>query len=370
MDYSRIGALLDKEVFDPYEAELFLEAETALRQNLFERFMSELMTPGVNPSTGLPKEETMETLEATWWLFDSEQDMDTMAVTAEDTIAAIVAKLQVKPFVNRDGNPVLFLARFEMPKYGEVPTKAEPPDGITTILLVDFLGGFPLDCIELLAIITELTTLPTDIIVQNADRGVVGPIPENFFAWPRPDQVLINFTALAEQRCVWMATNMKDEPVPSNLHWWVRAFLGNLAGDPTGEKYPIPGEFVALAIRMMPDKPWGGQQSSPFLYSGNYLDTPFYTSGIITEVLDPVAPATYNTYMVQWRKTVGAPTGIIEVRPSDFAEYRVGDRVAILKDVASTKTTQLWKDDDMFTPEEMWQICPITFYGDLAGQST
>jgi hypothetical protein len=49
--------------------------------------------------------------------------------------------------------------------------------------------------------------------------------------------------------------------------------------------------------------------------------------------------------------------------PSDFAEYRVGDRVTILKDIGTTKTSQLWKDEDMETAGETWQAVPVTFYG-------
>jgi hypothetical protein len=69
---------------------------------------------------------------------------------------------------------------------------------------------------------------------------------------------------------------------------------------------------------------------------------------------------------VAWRKDE------ITARPSDFAEYRVDDRVTILKDVATEKKTQLWKDDDMqyfggkkeIAPKDItWQIIPLTFYG-------
>jgi hypothetical protein len=61
--------------------------------------------------------------------------------------------------------------------------------------------------------------------------------------------------------------------------------------------------------------------------------------------------------MVQWRKK------IMEVNPTDFAEYEVKDRVTILKDVATEKQSQLWKDDDMKTFGETWMIAPIGFYG-------
>ena len=79
--------------------------------------------------------------------------------------------------------------------------------------------------------------------------------------------------------------------------------------------------------------------------------------GGVTEVIEPTDEAPYPTYKVQWRKDEVTAT------PSDFAEYKVGDRVTILKDVATTKQSQLWKDDDMKEFGENWMIVPITFYG-------
>ena len=123
------------------------------------------------------------------------------------------------------------------------------------------------------------------------------------------------------------------------------------------KKWPVPGEFLSLGVRMMPDVPWGHQKSSPFIWSGHFVDTVYYTSAVITEVIAPDNNFLYPRYMVQWRKDV------IQVNPSDFAEYRVDDRVTILKDVSTTKQSQLWKDDDMKQFGDTWQIVPITFYG-------
>ena len=112
------------------------------------------------------------------------------------------------------------------------------------------------------------------------------------------------------------------------------------------------------------------------------MDTIWYTGGRITEVIEPedegedVGKFPWKTYKVKWR---GVEVNVI---PTDFAEYRgpvdvdtPGDRITILKDVATEKTSQLWKDDDMKPdtavtgddPDKTfigpWQICPITFYG-------
>lgn len=109
---------------------------------------------------------------------------------------------------------------------------------------------------------------------------------------------------------------------------------------------------------MMPDKPWGHQKSSPFIYSGNWVDTVYYSGAVIKEIQEPTDDTPYSTYAVTWRGK-----DIENVRPSDFAEYQVGDRVTILKDVATDKKTQIWKDDDIKAFGDTWVICPITFYG-------
>jgi hypothetical protein len=48
---------------------------------------------------------------------------------------------------------------------------------------------------------------------------------------------------------------------------------------------------------------------------------------------------------------------------TDFAEYKKGDRVTILKDVATKKDSELWKDEDMEKfDEEVWRVVPLTYY--------
>ena len=114
----------------------------------------------------------------------------------------------------------------------------------------------------------------------------------------------------------------------------------------------------------MPDVPWGKQKSSPFLYSGNWLDTVYLSGAIIKKVNAPTDAAPYPTYDVQWRKDT-----IEQVVPSDFSEYLKVDRVCLLKDVETDKTSQLWKDDDMQADNAKtalqggkWVIAPLGFY--------
>jgi hypothetical protein len=190
--------------------------------------------------------------------------------------------------------------------------------------------------------------------------GAAAPMPTKFFQWPEEDKILVNTTAIVSKDVKWFAKNLSGEQKPER-HRWLRINL-TAGSEEFPNKYPVPGEFMGLGVRMMPDKPWGKQESSPFLYSGNWMDTVYYTSAVVQGINEPTDEEPYSTYDVKWRES-GAKGSSITVRPSDFAEYKVGDRVTILKDVATTKKTQLWKDEDMDTFGDTWMIAPIGFYG-------
>lgn len=302
-------------------------------------------------------EEEEDTLEPTFWVLDREPRMDDLATTEGDNLKKMQDDLKIFPFQDRDGNDRLFLARFEFPKNGEefqFPEAVFAEDKTKAGGWIDFLAGFPVDCCEMLLAIGEYSTRPDKIYVKDGEGKAAAPVPEKFFIWPENDKILFNLTALSTPNVgKIMADNLEGEPKPDNAHFWFRVNLGNVPG----QKWPIPGEFLGLGIRMMPDKPWGKQKSSPFIWSGNWMDTVFYSGAVITEIIDPTDEIPYPTYKVRWRKDE------ITVNPSDFAEYQVGDRVTILKDVSADKTTQLWKDDDTKEPKDTWQIVPITFYG-------
>ena len=302
------------------------------------------------------KERAAQTLEPTWWVMDREPGMDDLAGDGSiDVLAAMKDKLKIFPFQDLAKKDRLFLARFEFPKYGEdfqyigaVFASGEVAGWI------DFLGGFPVDCVEMLVAIGEYSSKADQVSVKEGSDKVAAPMPEKFFAWPDKDKVMFNLTALPTKNAGKMlAPNLEGEPKPAKVHWWFRV---NLV-DQDKKKWPVPGEFVGLGVRMMPDKPWGKQQSSPFIYSGHWMDTMFYTGAVIKEVIAPTDTVPYSTYTVQWRKVV------VTANPSDFTLYKVGDRVTIVKDVATDKKSQLWKDDDMKIFGATWMIAPITFYG-------
>ena len=310
--------------------------------------------------------------------------MDDLAEGSVEILTEMKADLEIYPFQDTDGNDRLFLARFEFVKYEE---SSQFPDAVDEgqAAFIDFLAGFPIDCVEMLVFIGELSSKSKEdedskVNVQPG-TSVVPPVPHGdgpFFRWPEEDKILLNLTAIVTKNVGKIfAPNLTGELKPSSSKWWFRC---QLAG---GEvKFPVPGEFGGLGVRMFPGMYWGRQKSSPFVYSGNFLDTIWYSSGAITEVIEPetedeetAGKFPWNTYKIKWR---GEEVLTI---PTDFAEYRgpvdedtPGDRICILKDVGTEKTSQLWLDEDMkaetaCTPDEPkefigpWAVAPICFYG-------
>lgn len=90
-------------------------------------------------------------------------------------------------------------------------------------------------------------------------------------------------------------------------------------------KWPMPGEFIGLLARPFPYHAWWYQETSPFVYAGNWIETNHYTSGVITEVLPPLEDTVTPVYKCLVR-------GVEQnIAASDFYGYEVGDRVAIIR---------------------------------------
>ena len=268
--------------------------------------------------------EPTETLEPTWWVMDREPEMDDLAGTSGEVLQKMKDDLKIFPFQDTEKNDRLFLARFEIPKHGESFQFSEAvfaTEGVVAWL--DFLAGFPVDCVEMLVLIGEYSTQADKVTVKDGAGKPAAPVPDKFFEWPEKDKVMFNLTGIPTKNVAKMlAPNLEGESKPAKVHWWFRV---NLA-DQDSKKWPVPGEFLGLGVRMFPDKPWGKQKSSPFIWSGNWMDTVFLSSAVIKEVNDPTDNVLYSTYTVTWHGQE-----IKDVRPSDFCEYRVGDRVTVLK---------------------------------------
>lgn len=90
-------------------------------------------------------------------------------------------------------------------------------------------------------------------------------------------------------------------------------------------KWPLPGEFIGLLAKPWPSHVWWFQKTSPLLYSGNWFETNYYTSGIIIEILQPPEGSIGLVYKCVVRGVE------VCIASSDFYGYSLGDRVAILR---------------------------------------
>src|SRR5271157_2576073 len=267
------------------------------------------------------REDEDDDLGPTWWIMYSEKGMDDIATQAGASLQAMVKALGIHPFQTRAGQDRLFVARFEFPIFGadfKYPEAVFVTDQVVSGF-IDFLGGVPLDDCEMLVAIGQYSSKADLVTALPGDGKVSAPVPQKFFQWPDKNKILYNLTALpVKDFAQQIAKGLSDQPAPTNAHFWFRVNLTATAADGNPPKWPVPGEFLALGVRMMPDRPWGipGQLSSPFMYAGHWCDTVFYTSGVITEVIDPTADTPYPTYKIRGRTTQAAQDGIVTATPS------------------------------------------------------
>jgi hypothetical protein len=89
--------------------------------------------------------------------------------------------------------------------------------------------------------------------------------------------------------------------------------------------WPVPGELVVMQAKPFPTHVWWFQETSPLLYSGNWVETNHYSSGIVVEKLDPPEGSYGHAYKVNVR-------GVdLYLLATDFFEYEVGERVAVIR---------------------------------------
>lgn len=131
----------------------------------------------------------------------------------------------------------------------------------------------------------------------------------------------------------------------------------------------VPGEFVGILARSLASPPhvWWFQESNPFVYAGNWVETKSFSSGEITEVTLEAA------------RTVGSVGNEYKVKiqgcevicySTDFFTYAVGERVAILKidNLGKAEKSFTWLDQthlkstDKGQVKDQYIIAPITYY--------
>jgi hypothetical protein len=160
------------------------------------------------------------------------------------------------------------------------------------------------------------------------------------------------------------SSKMKQYPEDVKPKKWMRYWIHK---DST---LPVPGEFIGILCRPVacPPHVWWFQESSPFVYAGNWVETGNLTSGVVT-VVTLEADRTDGKIGNQYRVKIQGCEVIIEA--SDFLVYAVGDRVAVLKlDSIVTAATKsftwldqpTFKSTDNLTEKITYLILPATFY--------
>ena len=132
---------------------------------------------------------------------------------------------------------------------------------------------------------------------------------------------------------------------------------------------PVPGEFIGILCRPLASPPhvWWFQESAPFLYAGNWMETQYLTSGLIVSVTleaDRTDGGVGNAYTV---KIQGVS---VIIYSTDFFSYSAGDRVAVLKTGSMTMATKAFssfqqtsmKKVDEYVVKSTYVIIPATYY--------
>lgn len=161
------------------------------------------------------------------------------------------------------------------------------------------------------------------------------------------------------------------EPIPESAYTkdvkpkgWLRLWIKR------EDTFPIPGEFIGFACKpvVAPPHCWWFQETIPFVYAGNWVDTRNLTSGVITEVTEDVEHPNGTTCTKYKIKIHGIE---LTVFSSDFVVYEVGKRVAVLKlqsiedssEKAFTFVDQKTFGDPVKDKEEVnYVVIPMTFF--------
>jgi hypothetical protein len=145
---------------------------------------------------------------------------------------------------------------------------------------------------------------------------------------------------------------------------WMRYWINR------DSKLPVPGEFIGILCRPVAAPPhvWWFQESSPFVYAGNWMETGNLTSGVVTAVTDEDDRDDEGIGNLYTIKIQGCT---VQVEATDFCSYAVGDRVALVKlDTILTEATKsftwldqlYFNDGDKDTIITNYVIAPLTFY--------
>jgi hypothetical protein len=249
--------------------------------------------------------------------------------------------------------------------------------------LPDTIDKQPIDPATLEDKFKPITKTPTEIFSPNKDINGVNHAGQNYcygrhliesaYLLPKTPEPSQN-TSNSEGTAAYAPTANRDvEPHSSPMakyleevkpKLWMRYWIHK---DST---MPVPGEFIGILCKpvAIPPHVWWFQESTPFLYAGNWMETGNLTSG---EVIAVTREADRPEGSIGDEYSVLIQGCMVTIYPSDFLSYEVGDRVAILKvDSTTTKADKsftwldqvTFKDTDEGTVQTKHIIIPATFY--------
>jgi hypothetical protein len=167
-----------------------------------------------------------------------------------------------------------------------------------------------------------------------------------------------------DDRVEFLSKKMEKYPETVEPKTWMRFWIKKT------DTLPVPGEFIGILTRPVacPPHVWWFQESSPFLYAGNWMETNNLTSGVVTVV---TAEGDRTDGGIGSLYTVKIQGCAVQVEATDFYDYKVGDRVAVLKldSTATTPTTSFtWlnqthlKAADEGAAKSNYLLVPCTFF--------
>ncbi len=310
-----------------------------------------------------------------WYLRETTDIILELDIPDDASISLLLDRIDIKPVKvlhdpadMKSGVETLYEMRYEtLVPGGSLQYPTDMPDEVRAYL--DENAGFAhlgtidlyfgqICSVEIMTMVGEETGAGVgEATCEDGGVGMFPPTPSVFFVGPGIE--ISSYTGAKNSIFIQFGVEGFPGEQPSGKGFlnynWARLYLTN---DFT---WPTPGEFLGMAIKPMPNKPWYYQLKSPFLYTANWFETEYYSSGIVTTIYDEGDPegigSTGKTYKIRIKDQSG-----VLAKSSDFAVYAVGERVALVKQIDSTSQSHKWTELGDF--ETSWVIYPITFYED------
>jgi len=192
--------------------------------------------------------------------------------------------------------------------------------------------------------------LITQTGLKTGGQGTVSPVAGGKVIPPMPASfdetvggvLLLTTSQVQGDNAEYKPSNTGSIGEIEDPHVWLQYML---PGDSTDI---VPGEFVGIICQPWLPHCWWSQETSPFLYAGHWVETRFYSSGVVTGVLGDG----FYSLVVKNEEIV--------VKSTDYYGYVVGERVGLLKTLTGTG---LFSNKDMGTAGADWRLIPVDFYG-------